>query len=178
MARKSISATNANEGGKFLENLVANQLNYFGLNQFVPRSGYNKTPTMDPKVKRDDPMPFDTGEAFYARQVRGFQRPYGQNWTVDFYVHAPLLLPDRLIIEVKYQDTSGSVDEKLYGLYMSLMARPEPSMIVIKGDAFRFKSGRGKDREIVRWLRAQQNERFYFGYMPEVKVHLSNLLEP
>lgn len=67
---------------------------------------------------------------------------------VDFYLHDLPDFPIGLIIESKWQDASGSVDEKLPYLVENIrFCYPCPTVIVIHGGGFR--------PGAVRWLKAQ-----------------------
>lgn len=67
---------------------------------------------------------------------------------VDFYLPAAPNYPDGLIIEAKWQDASGSADEKLPYLWMNIRNHfPCPAIVVIDGPGFR--------PEAINWLRHQ-----------------------
>ena len=67
---------------------------------------------------------------------------------VDFFIRARQHYPDGLVIESKWQDVSGSADEKLPYLVANIReCFPSPAVIVIDGDGFR--SG------AILWLRRQ-----------------------
>lgn len=57
---------------------------------------------------------------------------------VDFMVFGHKDFPNGLIIESKWQETSGSADEKLYGLLAKIQTRyPCPTVVVIGGGGAR-----------------------------------------
>lgn len=63
---------------------------------------------------------------------------YGTPLRVDFYLPAAPRHPDGLIIEVKWQDSSGSAEEKLPYLWMNIEHHfPCPAVVVIDGPGFR-----------------------------------------
>lgn len=71
---------------------------------------------------------------------------------VDFYLHNHPRFPDGIIIESKWQDASGSVDEKLPYLVLNIRAcYPCPAIIVIHSGGFR--------PGAVRWLRTQIDDK-------------------
>lgn len=60
----------------------------------------------------------------------------------------------RIVVEAKYQDTSGSVDEKLPYIWEAFLISEIPNWIVILDGRY-WKSTRGK--AAVTWLRAHQS---------------------
>jgi len=90
-----------------------------------------------------------TQPPFFLRQYRGrFQSLYGLPLLVDFAIWHPQKYPQGFLIQVKYQETSGSVDEKFPFLVLSLLQTGIPTLLLLLGD--------GAKREAIAWCLAQQ----------------------
>jgi hypothetical protein len=90
---------------------------------------------------------------YFIRQCRSlFHNMYGSKMIVDFYLWHPEKHPDGLIIEAKYQEKKGSVDNKFPYLVQSLKKTNTPSMILLIGT--------GAREEAIRWCEAQQHDTF------------------
>lgn len=76
---------------------------------------------------------------------------YGTHWTPDFIAWHPSKYPDGVIIEVKYQNIGGSVDEKLPYVIGSLKQNDMQSILIVEGDGFRLHA--------IKWCMAQQSEK-------------------
>ncbi|NJM73577.1 MAG: hypothetical protein HC862_27565 [Scytonema sp. RU_4_4] len=84
----------------------------------------------------------------YARQVYIGPGIYGTEIYVDFYIIGSPKIPSGLIIECKWQQTSGSVDEKLPYVNLNIQnCYPSPAIVLIDGGGM--KSG------AITWLRNQ-----------------------
>lgn len=111
----------ANQSGNKLEALVSTVLTQSGYVE-VPR------PTLltAPEPKR------------FTRQWPIGPGVYGTPIKVDFAVIGSPALPDGLIVEVKWQSVSGSVDEKLPYLALNIEQRFSfPTMVVIDGSGWK-----------------------------------------
>jgi hypothetical protein len=91
-------------------------------------------------VFRSNRLPFD-------RQPIVGQSIYGTAWHADFVLYGLALFPDGLIVESKWQNGDGSVDEKFPYLALNLQHGPLPGVAVIMGPGFRDGA--------IRWLAAQ-----------------------
>jgi len=87
----------ANKTGSTLENTVEDLL---------VRNGYERT------TITDWPPQLPAGKRFYARQVKLGMSIYGSTRRMDFAIWGAKRFPNGLIIECKWQQGSGSVDEK------------------------------------------------------------------
>lgn len=86
------------------------------------------------------------------RQVHISQGIFESEVYVDFFLREHPRFPDGLIIESKWQDATGSVDEKLPYLVLNIrFCYPCPTIIVIHGGGFR--------PGAVRWLRSQIDDK-------------------
>lgn len=73
---------------------------------------------------------------------------YGEPLKVDFYIEQLPGFPSGLVIESKWQDASGSVDEKFPFLVENIRhCLPCPAIVIA--------SGQGARSGALRWLRAQ-----------------------
>ena len=129
----------ANKTGSTLENTVEDLL---------VRNGYERTTITDwppqlPAVKR-----------FYARQVKLGMSIYGSNRRMDFAIWGAKRFPNGLIIECKWQQGSGSVDEKFPFSVLNIEKSKQdygvPSVIIIDGGGYK--------ESALDWLKGQVNE--------------------
>lgn len=87
------------------------------------------------------------GQAIYARQCETGQDIYGKRRRVDFILYHPVRWPDSLVIQCKWQASSGTVDEKYPFEVLSIRANGFPAIIILDGGGYTKKS--------AAWLRAQ-----------------------
>jgi hypothetical protein len=66
-----------------------------------------------------------------------FRNAYRDSMTLDFYIYHPTKYPDGLILECKFQDGGGTVDEKLHFTVASLKGTGKPSFLLLMGEGFR-----------------------------------------
>ncbi len=86
----------------------------------------------------------------YAKQVHIGKGIYGSEITVDFYIINSTSISDGLIIECKWQNSSGSVDEKLPYLNLNIQnCYPVPALVLIDGG--------GMKPGAISWLKTQVN---------------------
>lgn len=118
----------ANESGRFLENACRAY--------FLPRGFIVKTFSEDA----------DNADMF-ASQMLVLRDPYTN--LAGLRCYSDLVIIDnqrRIRLECKWQDTPGSVDEKLFGLFFNLRdTAPEYEIVILHG-------GNGARVEIIRWL--------------------------
>ena len=70
----------------------------------------------------------------YAKQVYIGSGIYGTDIYVDFYIIGANAIPSGLIIECKWQQTGGSVDEKLPYVNLNIQnCYPAPAVVLIDG---------------------------------------------
>jgi hypothetical protein len=81
----------------------------------------------------------------YAKQVACGEGLYGTKRRCDFLVFNKNRFPEDLIIECRWQQKSGSVDEKLPYLLLCIQKTALPTIIVIDGKGFR--------KEAMEWLK-------------------------
>lgn len=102
-----------------------------------------------PKKRRRDWLVYSTEpRKRYARQVYIGAGIYGTDIYVDFYIFNAASIPDGLIIECKWQQAGGSVDEKLPYLNLNIQAcYPSPAVVLIDGE--------GMKKGAIDWLTKQ-----------------------
>lgn len=97
-----------------------------------------------------DALPNEPDQPFFIYQFRGgFTSLYGLPMRVDFYVWNPVKYPNGLIIECKYQETSGSADEKFPYTIACLRKTELPAILLL--------IGQGAKRCAVEWCLRQQD---------------------
>jgi hypothetical protein len=100
------------------------------------------------KQWREPPTLFP--EPYFVHQHQGkFQSIYGTPLVVDFFIWNQWKHPYGLIIEIKYQEISGSVDEKFPYTIANLQEARIPSILLVFGD--------GARTEAKHWCLQQQN---------------------
>jgi hypothetical protein len=101
---------------------------------------------------------------FYHQYTTNYKSMYGKRMRSDFYCVHPTKYPDGLLIEVKYQGTTGSTDEKFPYLVMSLKALDVPSILVLEGG--------GATRSAIDWCLAQNCSKFkaFNGMTPFIRA--------
>lgn len=126
----------ANKSGNILEGnieAVLNGHNYFQIGNHVTKE-FLLTATLLPKR--------------YAKQVYIGAGIYQTALKVDFYVVGLSANPSGLIIECKWQESGGSVDEKFPYLNLNIQnSYPAPTIVVIGGEGMR--------EGAINWLRQQ-----------------------
>lgn len=87
----------------------------------------------------------------YAKQVYIGEGIYGSDIYVDFYIIGSTSICSGLIIECKWQQTGGSVDEKLPYLNLNIQkCYPTKAVVLIDGGGMKTKA--------ISWLAAQVAE--------------------
>lgn len=88
----------------------------------------------------------------YERQVDVGKSIYGTRRIVDFLVQLPDY-PEGLVLQIKYQTSPGSVDEKYPYENACILANERPTAILL--------SGSGYKRGAVEWLKGRVEENPY-----------------
>ena len=123
----------ANLSGKRLENHIAAVLDDFG---------YSKVPS-----KHFFDLKRRAKNSIYARQCFTGTSIYNRRRRVDIILYHPEKWVDGLIIQCKWQSSSGSVDEKYPFEVLSINKNPYPTIVVLDGGGYSSASGA--------WLRSQ-----------------------
>ncbi|KAA0232038.1 MAG: hypothetical protein KJ053_02245 [Dehalococcoidia bacterium] len=88
------------------------------------------------------------GQAIFAREFPLCKSIYGTDIRSDFVLFHPDKHPDCLVIEAKWQEKAGSVDEKFPYLVANIRERyPHSTIIVLDGGGYKPRAGA--------WLRKQ-----------------------
>ncbi|WP_017319212.1 PD-(D/E)XK nuclease superfamily protein [Mastigocladopsis repens] len=130
----------ANQSGNVLERTVEGTLS---------GHGYNLVSDNLPKKQRLGYLINCTSlSKRYARQVYIGPGIYGTDIYVDFYIIGSAAIPSGLIIECKWQQSGGSVDEKLPYVNLNIQnCYPAPAIVLIDGGGMKPKA--------ITWLRTQ-----------------------
>lgn len=120
----------ANQAGYVLEKTVEGTLQghgYFPLSSPVRKHN-----------RREDILNSTLLPKRYARNVHIGSGIYQTDLYVDFYIINSIVIPSGLIIECKWQESSGSVDEKFPYLNLNIKnCYPEPTILVVGGKGMR-----------------------------------------
>jgi len=77
-------------------------------------------------------------QPLYTRQINACNSVYGTQVFADFMLYHPEKWPDKLIIECKWQQSSGSVDEKYpYNVLNIREQYPCPAIILLDGEGYK-----------------------------------------
>ena len=127
----------ANKAGNQLENFVQQKLLSLGYQEIL----------------NDKRLIFQNRHALsgkqFARHVHVGESIYGARRYVDFIVFNPDLFSDALIVECKWQEKPGSVDEKYPYLHCNILKTGVPSIVLIDGGGYKIKA--------MEWLKSQVN---------------------
>lgn len=126
---------NANNNGRNWELDIKDRLRRHGYEE------WNEPPTL----LRDKP--------FFVHQHKSlFLNPYLEPMTLDFYIYHPWKYVEGLILECKFQDESGSTDEKLHFAVAGLKGTGLRTILLLMGNGFRSSA--------VRYCQRHQNDLF------------------
>ncbi len=125
--------TQANFTGTVLEQFIQERLNTAGY-AYVPRKDFF------PACYIEQPI--------YSRHVHVGKSIYETPIYCDYILYHPVKWPNKLIIESKWQQVGGSVDEKYPYLILNIQAK-YPSKTILLLDGKGYKPG------AERWLRGQ-----------------------
>lgn len=145
----------ANKQGRVLEGTVTSVFENHGFTK-VPYSAWSKSPEK------------------FGNEVLICGAPYtsiyGHKGKTEFLAVSKRL--SRTIrIECKWQQSSGSVDEKFPYLYLNcVQAMPENEIVVIL-------DGGGAKEHAVNWLRQAARDRLFLEQLPDKKIHIFTLSE-
>ncbi len=141
-----LQGTRANYTGNQLEAVIQNALDRKGY-KLVERRSFNAARYLDQPV--------------YAKQFPIAKSVYETDLYCDFIIFHPLKHPNCLIIESKWQQSSGSVDEKFPFLVLNVREQyPYATVIVLDGEGYK----KGAEK----WLRRQVDAKL---------THVFNMME-
>ena len=129
------SGEKANKTGNLLEQFVEQMLNTKGYIEF-----WNHKPTaFENRI--------NIGGKQYLKQLPVGKTIYDTQRKCDFFIVNKELFPNNLIVECKWQQVSGSVDEKYPFLLFNIIKTGIPTIIIIDGSGYKPKA--------VAWLKNQ-----------------------
>jgi site-specific DNA-adenine methylase len=138
--------TRANRTGNALERVIENALRDHGYT-YVDKKKFEQARYLEQPI--------------FTRQFLLCKSIYGTQLKCDFIVFHPVKHPDCLVIEAKWQQANGSVDEKFPYLVMNIREQyPYAAIVVLDGGGF--KEGAKE------WLRRQVDDKL---------VHVFNMME-
>jgi hypothetical protein len=133
------SGTKANKAGNLLENFVEQILRAKGYKEFW---NYKATAFANRKA---------IGGKQYMKQLPVGRTIYETVRKCDFYVINRDVFQDDLIIECKWQQVGGSVDEKYPFLLFNILKTGIPTVILLDGQGYK--------PAAMRWLKDQVHEK-------------------
>ncbi len=146
-------------------NLTGSRLERF-IEQLLVDCGYARI--KDKKALVNSPESFALPS--YAKQARIGETIYDTDLIADFFIYHPEKWSEGLVIEAKWQQTSGTVDEKYPYFVMNIWASEYQTVIVLDGGGYR----PGAEK----WVRSMQrrNLRHVFNMMEfQTWVNQSNI---
>lgn len=86
-------------------------------------------------------------QPIYSEQFEIGYDMFGKNRRCDFILYHPRKLPNCLVLESKWQSSTGSIDEKFPFLVMSIQLNEYQTIVIVDGGGFSPKS--------IAWLKNQ-----------------------
>ena len=123
----------ANSTGRVLERFVVTLLEDRGYSRIQPAKAFLAMRELNQGIYAQQ---FIVGESIYKKPRKA-----------DFILYHPVLWPDCLVIECKWQASAGSVDEKYPFLVENIEAGIYPTIVILDGG--------GYTKEAGIWLRDQ-----------------------
>lgn len=129
------SGSHANRTGNRLENFVEQALIEHGYAEFWDHKDqiYTNRKTIGGKQ--------------YAKQVPVANTIYETRRKCDFFIVNKEKFPNDLIVECKWQQSGGSVDEKYPFLIFNIVKTGVPTIVLLDGDGYK--------RQAMEWLKDQ-----------------------
>ena len=131
------SGQRANRTGNKLEKFIENVLKESGYTEFIG----NKRQAFENRKS--------IGGKQYIKQLVVGPTIYDSERKVDFMIFNKEKFPDGLIIESKWQQSSGSVDEKYPFLFFNIMKTEVPTIVLLDGGGYK--------PTAMKWLKGQVN---------------------
>lgn len=154
MKQPPSGGTKANDTGTVLERFILSHLEGHGYT-FIPRTRFTPARIL--------------GQPIYTQHFHVGASIYGTPQYCDFIAYHPERWPDNLIIESKWQQSGGSVDEKYPYLVLNIQMQYRcPTILVLDGGGY--KAG------AETWIRSQAghgNFRSVFN-MPQFATWVNN----
>lgn len=107
-------------------------------------------------------------QPIYTRQYHIGKSIYGSELACDYILYHPVKHPYKLVIESKWQQSGGSVDEKFPYLVINIKEKfPFKTIIILDGNGYK----KGAEK----WLRNQKDDRLiYIFNMSEFQIWVNN----
>lgn len=140
-----VKLASANYTGNILESFISERLKEKGYG-FVEKNKFKAATYL--------------GQPIYTRQFLIGESIYGTGQYADFLIYHPKKHPGCLVIESKWQQTSGSVDEKFPYLTENVKKYPYSTIILLDGNGYK--------KQAEAWLRGQIGGRL---------IHVFNMRE-
>ncbi len=96
------------------------------------------------------------GQPIFAKQFSLGKGIYDTECKSDFVIYHPQKHPETLVIECKWQNSAGSVDEKFPYMVTNIKERFHRKTIVIIG-------GKGAKSGAINWLKNQVDQKYLIG---------------
>ena len=125
----------ANKTGNHLERFVEHQLQDLG---YIERIGRNKHTAANTNTENG---------AYYGKQARFGKSIYNTDRVCDFLIFHKALWPNSLVIECKWQQAKGSVDEKYPFAVLNIEKLGVPTILLLDGGGYK--------PEALVWLKSQ-----------------------
>ena len=143
----------ANKTGRNLEHQIK---------EVLVSSGYNEI--KDKKLFLDDLVFFEKVFSIHCYIGNSI---YGTKLFTDIILYHPEKYPNRLAIEIKWQQVSGSVDEKFPYIIENVKKRfPCPAIIILDGDGYKLGA--------KKWLEDQIDNKFLGVYSLSEFIKFTN----
>lgn len=113
-----------------MANRTGNSLEKF-VKDLLEANGYTPFPLHYKKQLLENRK--SVGGKQYATQVPVGESIYGSQRNCDFFVINPDKFPEGLVIECKWQQAAGSVDEKYPFLYFNIVKTGVPTVVLLDG---------------------------------------------
>ncbi len=132
------SGSKANKTGNLLERLIRESLQSRGY-AYIPFKNFS-----DAKNGTLAHRPIYTAQALIGKTI------YDTDRKCDFLLYHPQKFPQNLVIECKWQQTGGSVDEKFPFLVENIRLLGIPTIVVVDGG--------GHKPGAIAWMKMQEND--------------------
>ena len=75
-------------------------------------------------------------ERNFQKQAAVGQTLYGKDWKVDFFLRYKDVFPEDLVVECKWQSSTGSIEEKFPFLVGNIEKNQIPCIVVLDGEGY------------------------------------------
>lgn len=103
----------------------------------------------------------------YAKQVYVGKSIYETNRKCDYLIFNQELFPDGLIIECKWQESPGTVDEKYPYQYFNIIKTGVPTVFLLDGEGYR--------KAALQWLKSEAHDKCALNHAWNMKEFQENV---